>query len=429
MKWSVLEDPEAVCNDYSRAGFFIENTGSTKWIVFFESGGLCYSAETCNRRFFRSDVRTEFSNNQGGSETFETPNFNFTETWNTIQNRPLRRRINPYMTSVGTYIDDEHRFFEVEGRDLLDGRPEINPVFHDFNRVVVPYCSSDVWLAQDDFVAEGVNLTSADPQMQFLNNSYIPEADTLQFTFRGQTILKSVFIQLLQKDKLSNATELLLAGSSAGGLGVVNSAKWIISELENNSVSANVSILVDSSWFIDFRGNIMRTFDGSVESTNHTSGSGRAGTRLFDLIDSIPQCALRSPTGTPCCISLDCILSEEEHFPVGEVPLMVVFSIYDIFLLGDALARLTPPGVSTGSGGQPNLGSEFIFTVPEYGGAMNASIINTASELQGISFVATQCFQHIYFATSTLWGPDSIFGDSSSEQLNISLGEFSGSFM
>ena len=58
MIWHEARDARALCNDYSRAGFFMRrNTSSNKWIIFLESGSLCFSNETCNRRFFRTEVR------------------------------------------------------------------------------------------------------------------------------------------------------------------------------------------------------------------------------------------------------------------------------------------------------------------------------------------------------------------------------------
>ena len=53
MEWIQAENQTALCNDFTRAGFFIRrNQSSNDWIIFLESGGLCYSTETCNRRFF-----------------------------------------------------------------------------------------------------------------------------------------------------------------------------------------------------------------------------------------------------------------------------------------------------------------------------------------------------------------------------------------
>ena len=57
MRWQQAADSRALCNDYTRAGFFISrNQNSRDWIIFFESGGVCYSRDTCNRRFFSVEV-------------------------------------------------------------------------------------------------------------------------------------------------------------------------------------------------------------------------------------------------------------------------------------------------------------------------------------------------------------------------------------
>ena len=56
--WMPASNPDAVCNDFTRAGFFIRrNTSSDDWVIYLESGSLCFSNDTCNRRFFRSEVR------------------------------------------------------------------------------------------------------------------------------------------------------------------------------------------------------------------------------------------------------------------------------------------------------------------------------------------------------------------------------------
>ena len=61
MMWVPASNSTALCNDYTRAGFFIRrNTTSNNWVVFLEGGGLCYNTDTCNRRFFVSMVSAPF---------------------------------------------------------------------------------------------------------------------------------------------------------------------------------------------------------------------------------------------------------------------------------------------------------------------------------------------------------------------------------
>lgn len=60
--WVSASNSTALCNDFTRAGFFIRrNTASNNWIVFLEGGGLCYNTNTCNKRFFVSKVGFYFS--------------------------------------------------------------------------------------------------------------------------------------------------------------------------------------------------------------------------------------------------------------------------------------------------------------------------------------------------------------------------------
>lgn len=60
MQWNLASNPQALCNDFTRAGFFIRrNTSSDRWVIFLESGSLCFSSETCNNRFFRREVRPD----------------------------------------------------------------------------------------------------------------------------------------------------------------------------------------------------------------------------------------------------------------------------------------------------------------------------------------------------------------------------------
>ena len=60
MMWVAASNPMALCNDFTRAGFFIRrNIASDKWVVFLESGDLCYDRDSCNRRFFVRTVRLQ----------------------------------------------------------------------------------------------------------------------------------------------------------------------------------------------------------------------------------------------------------------------------------------------------------------------------------------------------------------------------------
>ncbi|XP_071955084.1 palmitoleoyl-protein carboxylesterase notum1-like isoform X2 [Antedon mediterranea] len=112
-----------------------------------------------------------------------------------------------------------------KGSGILSADPVNNPIWWNANVVMIPYCSSDVW--------SGTKLTSE-----------------TGYSFMGSLIIKEVLRELLPLG-LSGAKQLVLAGSSAGGTGVLLNLDSISDWL--TSVGSNVELrgLVDSGWFMD----------------------------------------------------------------------------------------------------------------------------------------------------------------------------------
>lgn len=152
-----ISSPNALCNDFTRAGmlvkFSLSSGSSKKWVIFLESGGFCHSPDSCNRRFFRADIRGSGTNQ---SSNLLSEDFDLDEAWQRNKDRDLSEVISPLMTST-------HRFreliassnfpngqFVIDGRDILSGNCVDNPVFCGHNSVVLPYCSSDLWLGNDN---------------------------------------------------------------------------------------------------------------------------------------------------------------------------------------------------------------------------------------------------------------------------------------
>ena len=406
--WRNISNPEALCNDYTRAGYFIRrNTDSNKWLVFLESGGLCYSTETCNSRLLHPRIRD--SNKQPR------------QAWNDSIGLPLKERINPFMTSLVTATGDPNvsGFY---GQDLLDTDKEKNPIFYNYNHILIPYCSSDAWLANDTRpsvlnIASQKNFNFYDQAFNITNPPSSARLPKLQFIFRGAVIFRSVIEELLANESLVDATELVLAGSSAGGLGVVNHASWVEQQL--NQSLTKISIITDSSWFINFRDNIFNRFNESSSNDEED---------VLSLISSVPQCSNNDST-SPCCIRLHCMLNSPEYFPVGRIPVISLTSLHDLFILSDTIARTVLPGDTSNSDSValPELGISFLNVISEYGGAMNTTLA-AAAVIPGVSLIITECFQHIYFATSTLWDHNGILSDTAVVELSDGLGSFNASY-
>ena len=407
LTWDFTNNEAALCSDFTRAGFFHRNVSSEekKWVIFLEGGGLCYSNETCNRRYFRSQIRERYS--RGNKRAFG--NFDTTAAWDSTgaAGRPLAEVVNPLVTSLYCFRNETRYFrntegFQVEGRDVLSSDCRENPTFCHHGHVLVPYCSSDVWLGDENATSRQYKSSKGEACDCWDRECfrYNPRSEELQFTFRGKTIFQSVVRTVDEIYNLQEAEEIVLMGSSAGGVGVLNLAKWVREEYSNVSVR----VVSDSSWFINFRDSINQEF-GTF--TRPVSSSNKDSSLLVTLLESHGACSDKR-LGYPCCLSAQCLLTQNspttgEYYYPRDAPLFVLTSLYDVFLLVDSLQGLNI--LQSDQYSTTALAVQFVSTVGEYGGAMNSSVIETAITIRPnlmFSYYATQCFQHIYFATSTL---------------------------
>ncbi|XP_066917829.1 palmitoleoyl-protein carboxylesterase notum1a-like [Clytia hemisphaerica] len=115
------------------------------------------------------------------------------------------------------------------GDGLLSSVESENKEFWKANHVFIPYCSSDFWIG--DTIADGVGDT--------------------KIAFHGSRIVTDVVKDLLSKG-LKDADRLILAGSSAGGIGVLQNIDRV-SNLISSHVNKKVDVrgLVDSAWVLD----------------------------------------------------------------------------------------------------------------------------------------------------------------------------------
>ncbi|KFQ29563.1 Protein notum, partial [Merops nubicus] len=113
------------------------------------------------------------------------------------------------------------------GTGILSSQPEENPHWWNANMVFIPYCSSDVWSGASS------------------------KSETNEYAFMGALIIQEVIKELVGKG-LSTAKVLLLAGSSAGGTGVLLNVDRVAEQLEEMGYPGiQVRGLADSGWFLD----------------------------------------------------------------------------------------------------------------------------------------------------------------------------------
>ena len=168
MTWATSSNSSALCNDFTRAGYFLRrNLTSDDWVIFLESGSLCFSNDTCNRRFFLSNIRERFNDNSRNAAPFGPfGNFDPDEAWRGtfgMGDDPVDI-VTPLMSSMECFRNRPSYFpggdFSLLGTDILDQDPVANPRFWSYNHVVIPYCSSDVWLGNE--MDDTRNNTAAD---------------------------------------------------------------------------------------------------------------------------------------------------------------------------------------------------------------------------------------------------------------------------
>ena len=335
---------DALCNDFTPAIFYASAINNDNWIIFFEGGGGCSSFEDCNNRW----------QNFGG----------------------VRTELNPLMSSM-EYGES------VEGRDLLSSDPVINPTFHNFNRILVPYCSQDAFLADRDN-------PNYDPDFKFtFNNSH--GADN--FVYKGKIIFQSVIEQLIEEG-LANASKLVLVGSSAGGIGVLNHIDWVERTLKNrtNSTAPEVMSIIDSSWFITFNQNHVVNWESVIPE-------------LFNL----PEACYDFSLGFSCCTSPACLFRKGKLKTSS--PIFAMSSTHDIFTLETPLRQfIKEEGLEDD---QPLIG---LFN--SYGAIMSDSFMQSFHAYPNLTIFTPSCTQHVFLATSDMWDEGGILHQTVIDEVN-----------
>jgi hypothetical protein len=160
--------PNAVCNDGTPAGYYpaAGAAGSQTWILFLEGGSWCSSDADCAGR------GTALSSSSGWTST-------------------------------------------ISPSGIISGDAAQNPHFSAFNRVDVPYCTSDVF--SGDAAASSAG----------------------KFQFRGRAVIDGVIADLKSTYGFGKpGSTVLLSGASAGGVSVLVTADRIAAALPGVKVVA-----------------------------------------------------------------------------------------------------------------------------------------------------------------------------------------------
>lgn len=333
----------------------------------------------CKFNHFLQIRKQENSKAPGISADFPYGRFDTSNAYGNIRtnNVPYAEFVNPLMTSMECLRSRFPEDFSVHGRDIMDGDTTKNPDFFGHNHVIIPYCSSDLWLGEE---SQGPECNCSD----LTCFSYQPDSSNLQFTFRGKKIFQSIFKQLQMEYGMDDAIEVVISGSSAGGVGAINHAQWVRDQLVPET---KLLVLFDSSWFVNFQESIYRIFDGTVSAIQSSRLNDTDSRRLLNVLSSNPSCR-DLYFGYPCCISAHCVLTRRNstgqlaYYPETNQKTFAIFSLYDIFLLAPAIAgqdsftasdNESPNGDDADDVNLAGVLINFLRIIGEYGGEMNST--------------------------------------------------------
>jgi len=206
--------PNAVCNDGTPGVFYYapatRDEDHNKWIIFLQGGGACNDGQTCAERWCH--VNTNYG----------------MDKMTTSLTKPL-----------------------IRGNGFLDPRPENH--FGTWNRVLIFYCSSDAWAGTNttSFQATG-GATTVEYQIHFRGSQIIDAAlDTLRNatpSLRHRAVRHSIETATSAWPDLDNATHVIFAGSSAGGIGAKSNADRVGAKLKSTNPNlVDYRLIIDAS--------------------------------------------------------------------------------------------------------------------------------------------------------------------------------------
>lgn len=179
----------ALCNDGTPSGGYFSpgiDDGANKWIIYFTGGRWCWDNESCKNTYGRMR--------------------------GTIQDQYISSRNWP----------DTEDFI-----GLMSPSPQIND-FHNWNRIYVKYCTSDIY--------SGNANNENDIGYYFHGDNVVYE---MLKDFMDSKIVKS-------NNTINKATHMIISGSSAGGLGVMIHLTRIANMFPNTIVKG----FNDAGWLI-----------------------------------------------------------------------------------------------------------------------------------------------------------------------------------
>lgn len=328
---SAAKYPQALCNDGTPGAYVFRpgvGGGAKRWIIYLEGGGLCADAASCKQRY-------------------DTTPF--------------------YMTSNGA---NDGQVYPTALEGLKSTDKAVNPDFYDANLVQIYYCSSDTW--SGDRAGDGA----------------LPTDNLGRWHFRGRSILSAVLAELLPQG-LTAAAEVLLTGSSAGAIGVVNNADDVRAALP---AAVRYVAMMDAGFFINYpdfdsKTNLESTAMPTSRELELTSAVAAWGGRG----DASCEAAATDSAARTRCRSVYDVL-RAGHV---QTPLFIRQSVYDMVQL-----KMLVPVAPQDAAGKAALRA--------YGMRFAQTLVQDLKSLSGISVFATNDTRHGVINSTSEWSTTTV---------------------
>jgi len=208
-KISLENYPLALCNDKTTAVYYrhpeISQHPNKKMLIYLKGGGLCVPGDgysSCNNRC-----------------------------------NVAAPHLCTAMTDPTLDLGENNL-----GSTIASSNSTLNPAFHDFSKIYVPYCSSDLY-----------------------SGTANASVETEDRVFHGKFIFKAIITDLMEKTWLDQADEVVLVGTSAGAMGVERNCDWMADQLRGTKPNMNIKCIIDSGTLYPMNTYYDYCFENSID--------------------------------------------------------------------------------------------------------------------------------------------------------------------
>lgn len=283
-----LVDPEAVCNDGSSGGYYIDHGDPSLWLIYLGGGSWCWDAESCAERW-ENGCPQSYSNEDNKISCMSNASFSNT----------------------------------CAKSGIFDRNTSSNPALATATLVYVPYCTSDAHMGD------------------------VPASDsTYGWAFRGARVVRAVVADLQKNEGLGITSaprqRLVMGGGSAGARG-----SMVLLDEITGSLSESVDVVgfLDSPMIMDvgsYAPSADASFNGFAEQ--HQQVYGLIGGREASVVpESCAALYARASAGVASDGAWRCLMGQY-RLPLLEAPLSLVAFRFDSYQLSSDLGSAVSPG-------------------------------------------------------------------------------------